>query len=41
MQTETVVEFSYTAYNQSNGKYTKLEIYDGDIAKQYASGSYA
>ena len=33
--------FKQGAYNQANGKTTKSEIYDGDIAKQYVSGSYA
>ncbi|QHI35367.1 Alginate lyase [Kordia antarctica] len=33
--------FKQGAYNQANGKTTKSETYDGDIAKQYANGSYA
>ncbi len=33
--------FKQGAYNQANAKSTKSEIYDGDIAKQYANGSYA
>ncbi|GHC54000.1 polysaccharide lyase family 7 protein [Ulvibacter litoralis] len=33
--------FKQGAYNQANGKSTKSEIYGGDIAKQYANGSYA
>ncbi|PIA81080.1 alginate lyase [Gaetbulibacter sp. 4G1] len=33
--------FKQGAYNQANGKSTKSEIYNGDIAKQYANGSYA
>ncbi|MCK0130583.1 polysaccharide lyase family 7 protein [Flavobacteriaceae bacterium F08102] len=33
--------FKQGAYNQANGKSTKSEIYDGDIAKQYENGSYA
>jgi len=33
--------FKQGAYNQANGKSTKSEIYDGDIAKQYVNGSYA
>jgi len=33
--------FKQGAYNQANGKATKSEIYDGDIVKQYANGSYA
>jgi len=33
--------FKQGAYNQANGKSTKSEIYDGDIVKQYANGSYA
>ncbi len=33
--------FKQGAYNQANGKSTKSETYDGDIAKQYANGSYA
>ncbi len=33
--------FKQGAYNQANGKGTKSDIYDGDIAKQYANGSYA
>ena len=33
--------FKQGAYNQANGKTTKSEIYGGDIAKQYANGSYA
>ena len=34
-------DFKQGAYNQANGKSTKSKIYDGDIAKQYANGSYA
>lgn len=33
--------FKQGCYNQANGKTTKSETYDGDIAKQYANGSYA
>ena len=33
--------FKQGAYNQANRKSTKSETYDGDIAKQYANGSYA
>jgi len=33
--------FKQGCYNQANAKSTKSEIYDGDIAKQYANGSYA
>ena len=33
--------FKQGAYNQANGKTTKSDTYDGDIAKQYANGSYA
>ena len=33
--------FKQGAYNQANPKSTKSETYDGDIAKQYANGSYA
>jgi hypothetical protein len=33
--------FKQGAYNQANGKSTKSETYDGNIAKQYANGSYA
>ena len=41
--------FKQGAYNQTNGKdpkdnivwYTGADIYDGDIAKQYANGDYA
>ena len=33
--------FKQGAYNQANGKSTKSETYGGDIAKQYANGSYA
>jgi len=33
--------FKQGAYNQANVKSTKSEIYGGDIAKQYANGSYA
>ncbi|WP_297706078.1 polysaccharide lyase family 7 protein [uncultured Eudoraea sp.] len=33
--------FKQGAYNQANGKSTKSETFDGDIAKQYANGSYA
>jgi hypothetical protein len=33
--------FKQGAYNQANYKSTKSEIYDGDIVKQYANGSYA
>lgn len=32
--------FKQGCYNQSNGKSTKSETYDGDIVKQYAHGSY-
>ncbi|MFC4722613.1 polysaccharide lyase family 7 protein [Geojedonia litorea] len=32
--------FKQGAYNQANGKSTKSETYGGDIAKQYANGSY-
>jgi poly(beta-D-mannuronate) lyase len=32
--------FKQGAYNQANGKSTKSETYDGNIAKQYANGSY-
>jgi len=32
--------FKQGAYNQANGKSTGSETYDGDIAKQYANGSY-
>ncbi|BAO75296.1 alginate lyase [Winogradskyella sp. PG-2] len=33
--------FKQGAYNQANAKSTKSETYNGDIAKQYANGSYA
>ncbi|WP_298535698.1 polysaccharide lyase family 7 protein [uncultured Algibacter sp.] len=33
--------FKQGAYNQANGKSTKSETYNGDIAKQYENGSYA
>ena len=33
--------FKQGAYNQANAKSTKSETYGGDIAKQYANGSYA
>ncbi|TXG38596.1 polysaccharide lyase family 7 protein [Seonamhaeicola maritimus] len=33
--------FKQGAYNQANGKATKSETYNGDIAKQYENGSYA
>jgi len=33
--------FKQGAYNQANGKSTKSETFGGDIAKQYANGSYA
>ncbi|MFK7813403.1 MAG: polysaccharide lyase family 7 protein [Maribacter sp.] len=33
--------FKQGCYNQANGKSTKSETYDGDIAKQYANGSFA
>ena len=33
--------FKQGAYNQANPKSTKSEVYDGDITKQYANGSYA
>jgi len=33
--------FKQGAYNQANPKSTKSEVYGGDIAKQYANGSYA
>jgi hypothetical protein len=33
--------FKQGVYNQANGKSTKSETYGGDIAKQYANGSYA
>ncbi|QOD60966.1 polysaccharide lyase family 7 protein [Polaribacter haliotis] len=33
--------FKQGAYNQANAKSTKSEVYGGDIAKQYANGSYA
>ena len=33
--------FKQGAYNQANGKSTKSKTYSGDIAKQYANGSYA
>ena len=33
--------FKQGAYNQANGKSTKSETFNGDIAKQYANGSYA
>ncbi len=33
--------FKQGAYNQANGKTTKSETYNGDIAKQYENGSYA
>ncbi len=33
--------FKQGCYNQANGKSTKSATYDGDIAKQYANGSYA
>ncbi|MBC3759179.1 polysaccharide lyase family 7 protein [Hyunsoonleella sp. SJ7] len=33
--------FKQGAYNQANGKSTKSETYNGNIAKQYANGSYA
>lgn len=32
--------FKQGAYNQANGRSTKSETYNGDIAKQYANGSY-
>ena len=32
--------FKQGAYNQANGKTTKSETFDGDIAKQYANGSF-
>lgn len=33
--------FKQGAYNQANQKSTNSEIYNGDITKQYANGSYA
>jgi len=33
--------FKQGAYNQANGNTTRSDTYDGDIAKQYANGSYA
>jgi len=33
--------FKQGAYNQANPKSTKSKVYDGDILKQYANGSYA
>jgi len=33
--------FKQGAYNQANARSTKSKIYGGDIAKQYANGSYA
>ena len=33
--------FKQGCYNQANAKSTKSKIYGGDIAKQYANGSYA
>ena len=33
--------FKQGNYNQANGKSTKSETYNGNIAKQYANGSYA
>ncbi len=33
--------FKQGCYNQANAKSTKSEVYGGDIAKQYANGSYA
>lgn len=33
--------FKQGAYNQANGKSTKSDTYNGDIAKQYENGSYA
>ena len=33
--------FKQGAYNQANPKSTKSETYNGDIAMQYANGSYA
>jgi hypothetical protein len=33
--------FKQGCYNQANGKATKSETYNGDIAKQYKNGSYA
>ncbi|TMM56720.1 polysaccharide lyase family 7 protein [Maribacter algarum] len=33
--------FKQGCYNQANAKSTNSEIYGGDIAKQYANGSYA
>ncbi len=33
--------FKQGAYNQANGKSTMSETYGGDIANQYANGSYA
>ncbi|WP_298893443.1 polysaccharide lyase family 7 protein [uncultured Psychroserpens sp.] len=33
--------FKQGAYNQANAKSTKSKVYGGDIAKQYANGSYA
>jgi len=33
--------FKQGCYNQANGKSTKSDIYNGDIEKQYANGSYA
>lgn len=38
---EELQYFKQGAYNQANTKSTKSEIYDGDIDKQYANGSYA
>lgn len=36
-----IMYFKQGTYNQANGKSTGSETYDGDIAKQYANGSYA
>ena len=33
--------FKQGAYNQASEKNTGSKIYDGDIVKQYANGSYA
>ena len=33
--------FKQGAYNQANHKSTNSKTYNGDIAKQYANGSYA
>ena len=33
--------FKQGVYNQANGKSTKSDIFNGDILKQYANGSYA